>query len=169
MLRHYLKMIDEKKTRTKEFRSTRDTDEDCKPRSLLWLFCSQLVSLTGPANREVNSAERIVPAERFDILKDQNVRSFSVWMSLADPARRTDNPKFQRSGINSKDSKSFWKEKEAEAIEQASAEEKNWKNCQSRKNWWWHDDDWKIEHAKPKDEEANKRETKHKKRIKSEI
>jgi hypothetical protein len=27
---------------------------------------------------EVMSAERMVPAERFDILKDQNVRSFSL-------------------------------------------------------------------------------------------
>jgi hypothetical protein len=35
-------------------------------------------SLADLANREVMSAERMVTAERFDVLKDQNVRSFSV-------------------------------------------------------------------------------------------
>jgi hypothetical protein len=36
-----------------------------------------MVSLTDPANRDVMSAERMVAAEFFDILKDQNATSFS--------------------------------------------------------------------------------------------
>jgi hypothetical protein len=53
MLIHYPSIIDEKKTRTKEPRRARDTDKENKPRSLLRLFYSRLVSLTDPANREV--------------------------------------------------------------------------------------------------------------------
>jgi hypothetical protein len=76
-------------------------------------------------HREVLSAERFVAADLFDILKDQNVRSFSMWVPLTDPANRTDNPKFQRCRNNCKHSKSFCKEKEAETTKQASVEEKN--------------------------------------------
>jgi hypothetical protein len=79
VLIHYpIIIIDEKKTRTKELRNTRDTDKEYKPRPLLWFCCSQLVSLTDSANREVMSAERMMAAKHFDVLKDQNVRSFSV-------------------------------------------------------------------------------------------
>jgi hypothetical protein len=78
MLIHDPIIIIDQKTRTKELRSTRDTDKANKRRRLLWLCCSQFVSLTDPANREVMSAERMMAAERFDVLKDHDVRSFSV-------------------------------------------------------------------------------------------
>jgi hypothetical protein len=51
-------IIDEKKTRTKELRSTRDADQENKPHPLLWLRCSQLMSLIDPVNREVMSIEK---------------------------------------------------------------------------------------------------------------
>jgi hypothetical protein len=63
VLIHYpIIIIDERKTRTKARRSTRDADKESKPRPLLWLCCSQLVSLIVLANREVMSAERMMAA-----------------------------------------------------------------------------------------------------------
>jgi hypothetical protein len=55
---HYPISIIDQKTRTKARRSTRDADKENKPRPLLSLCCSRLVSLTDPGNREVMSIEK---------------------------------------------------------------------------------------------------------------